>query len=250
MSKRNIFLELIGISLVAVLILASCSLATTTAAPANPTQPPATDTVAPPPIATATTATTATQPPAATATTAPAATDTPAPTESTTAQVVPSINAYCRKGPGTGYFSLTYLQKGTAYNVVGRTDTNTWWLVQATSTIQCWEGDPYASLKGPVDQAPAVLVPPLPGMPTMFDRTYVCTTTNLKVSLVWAPVENVTGYSIYRNGDLLASVGAGQTSYEDSEAPNGVDLQYDLQAFNDYGASPSLSTNVAACGSS
>lgn len=250
-TRKNPF-TLIGVSLVAAIILTSCQSAApagTQPAPAaslNPIVPAATDTVAP--AATATTAPTATEAPTATVTTAPAATNTLAPTASTSAQVIPSINAYCRKGPGTGYFTITYLQKGTAYNVVGRTDTNTWWLVQATASITCWEGDPNASLQGPVEQAPSVLVPTLPGMPSSFNRTTVCTTTNLKVSLVWAPVDNVTGYSIYRNGDLLASVGAGQTSYEDSEAPNGKDLQYDLQAFNDYGASPSISTNVSACG--
>jgi hypothetical protein len=251
MLKMKVPFELIGTGLAAVLILASCQLPGSTAAPAAtqpaPTNPPA-------PAATATPVPAATDTPApadtATATTAPAPTDTPAPTAQVVAQVVPSINAYCRKGPGTGYFAIFSLQKGTAYNVIGRTDTNTWWLVQASPSLACWEGDPNASLQGPVDQAPVVLVPPLPGMATSFDRTFVCTATNLKVSLVWAPVENITGYSIYRNGDLLASVGANQTSFEDSEAPNGVDLLYELKAFNDYGASPSLTTNVSACGSS
>ena len=255
MIERKILFGLIGFSLVVVFILTSCQSAVTpvapagklpaSAAPVNPTVPPVTDTVAPAPTDTA--APTATETPAATATTAPAATNTVPPTIQTVAQVIPAINAYCRKGPGTGYFALTFLQKGTAYNVVGRNDLNTWWLVQASATIKCWMGDPNASQQGPVTQAPAVLVPPLPVTPSTFDRSFICSTTNLNVSLQWTPVDNSVGYSIYRNGSLLVSVAAGVTSYDDIDAPRQVDLSYELQAFNDYGSSASISTNVAAC---
>ncbi len=256
MSKRKILFELIGINLVAVLILTSCQSATTVvaptatllapAAPANQTMPIATATSAP--VATNTPAATATNTPAATATTAPAATNTIPPTAQPGAQVIPTMNAYCRKGPGTGYFEITFLQKGTAYNVIGRNGLNTWWLVQTSGNSNCWMGDPNASKQGPVDQAPVVLVPPLPLTPSTFVYTRTCDPTlhTMKVSLEWTTVDNVTGYQIYRNGERLVAVGVGVTSYEDN-APGGADLVYELEAFNDYGASASISTDVAAC---
>ena len=244
MSKRKILHELIGFGLIAAFILTSCQAATTPVVPAS-TLPAPTATVNPTmPAATATVAPTATEPP--TVTTAPAATNTVPPTAQTIAQVIPAINAYCRKGPGTGYFVITYLQKGTAYNVIGQNGLNTWWLVQASPTINCWMGDPDASQQGPVDQAPAVLVPPLPGTPSTFNSSFECASI-LRVTLHWSPVDNATGYSIYQNGSLLVSVPAGVTSYVESDAPKDVDLLFRLQAFNEYGKSGSISTTVEAC---
>jgi hypothetical protein len=258
MLNKKIQFKLIANTALIALLLAACQAAPTTAGPA--TAAPATvapATVAPATAAPATTApvATATPPPTDTATPAPVATQAPAATatsapvaSSGTAQVTPSINAYCRKGPGTGYFSMTYLTKGSSYSVVGQNGVNTWWLVQATSSITCWVGDPNASLAGPVDQAPTVIVPPLPGMPGNFVRTRTCdpSSNELTVAMEWAPVDNITGYSIYRNGNLLVQLQPGITSYVDT-TPGDTDLTYDLQAFNDYGASPSLEVNAGAC---
>ena len=168
MRKTPIFFKLTGIACSAAFILTACNAATSTATPvsatatqaaaaspvaATATQPPAaTATATPVPTATATQAPTASSVPIATS--APTATLAPATTSQSNAQVIPSINAYCRKGPGTGYYEITYLQQGTAYNVVGRNSLNTWWLVQAPGNVTCWEGDPGSTQQGPVDQAP------------------------------------------------------------------------------------------------
>ncbi|MGB8214892.1 MAG: SH3 domain-containing protein [Anaerolineales bacterium] len=250
MRKNKILFGLIVIALAAAFILEACQSATATVAPApantaasptviNPTVPAVT------PVAPTTLAPTVTEP-ATVASTLAAPTTIPA-TAPTVAQVVPSINANCRKGPGTGYFAITYLQNGTAYNVVGRNEINTWWLVQESPTTTCWMGDPNASLQGPTDQVPVELVPPLPGTPTSFGNTFICSSSNLEVSLQWAPVENATGYSIYLNGNHLVDVPANETSYVQTDAPQGASLVYELEAFNDYGASDSLSTTVAEC---
>jgi hypothetical protein len=255
MHKSKILFNLLVTGLAGVLILTACQIpGVTTAAPAPPANPPATAAPANPPAPTATTAPAATatpapvptDTPAPTATPAPAATDTLAPTAQVAPQVTVSLNAYCRKGPGTGYFSLAILQKGNTYNVVGRNDTNTWFLVQASNTITCWEGDSKATLLGPVTEAPGVLVPPVPAMPASFDRVPACA-GDLNVTLRWAPVDGATGYSIYRNGAHLVSVAAGVTTFYDQDAPMDIDLLYEVQAFNDYGASASNTTNVSAC---
>jgi hypothetical protein len=249
MNKRNLFFSLIGSSLVGAIILTSCS-ASTPVVTASIT---ATPEASPTPIlpgATATTIPSATETSPASATATPAATATMVPTVQQTAQVIPSINAYCRKGPGTGYYEITYLQKGTAYDVIGRNSINTWWQVQASATIQCWEGDPNASKQGPVDQAPVVYVPNLPVTPSFFGvSSRTCTTAPIttSVSFEWTAVQNVTGYRIYRNGTVVTTAGPNETASHDVNSLLGVTLVYELEAFNDYGAAPRLSVTVQSC---
>jgi hypothetical protein len=110
-------------------------------------------------------------------------------------------------------------------------------------------GDPNASTQGPVQQVPIVFVPALPVTPSLFVETNTCNTTlhTLVVSFNWAAVQNVTGYRIYRNGTQLTTVGATASAYQDSTAPLGVNLVYDLEAFNDYGVAARISTTVGSC---
>jgi hypothetical protein len=245
MRIKPIFYRITGIAFAAAFILTSCNFAATTAAPVNPTatQAPAASPIAP----------TATLPPAATATATPVptATATVAPTATTqlTPQVIPSINAYCRKGPGSGYYEITYLQQGTPYNVVGRTSLNTWWLVQASANVTCWIGDPNATQQGPVDQAKIALVQPLPVTPATFVESNTCNTTahTLSVLFNWSAVANVTGYRIFRNGTQITDAGPTSTAYTDSSAPTGTNLVYGLEAHNDYGAAPLITVSVPTC---
>jgi hypothetical protein len=249
MNKRNLLFSLIGSSLVGAIVLTSCSAATPVATASMTATPEASPTPVVP-SATATTIPSATETSPAIATAAPAATATTVPTVMQTAQVIPSINAYCRKGPGTGYYEITYLQKGTVYDVIGRNSINTWWQVQASANIQCWEGDPNASKQGPVDQAPVVYVPNLPVTPSSFGvSSRVCTTAPIttSVSFEWTAVQNVTGYRIYRNGTVVTTAGPNETSAHDVNSLLGVTLVYELEAFNDYGAAPRLSVTVQSC---
>jgi hypothetical protein len=246
MITRKIFSRLIGIALAASFILSACNTAATTVAPATslPTQ-----TALPLPVQ-----------PSATATPLPTATETPIPTVAATvtppatvattvqsvAQVIPSVNAYCRKGPGTDYDAITYLASGTAYNVIGRNSLNTWWLVQAPGNVSCWTGASGTNQLGPVAQAAIVLVPPALLAPAGFVGSYICDTTKhtLGVSLNWAVVEKATGYNLYLNGVLLAEVGS--TTYHNN-APLSIDLVYELEAFDDYSVSPRVLVRVPAC---
>src|ERR1035437_41563 len=126
MSKRILFYKIIGFSLAGVFILASCNAAVT--------PPGATATPLPSPSPQAPTAT-ASAVPLVTDTPTPVSTATPAPTAQLTPQVNPGMNVYCRKGPGTDYFIVTYLQAGNNYPVVGRDGQGKWWLIQFTPTI-------------------------------------------------------------------------------------------------------------------
>jgi uncharacterized protein YgiM (DUF1202 family) len=250
-------MKIIGISLVTVVILSSCAAATGTVAPASQAAPPV------PPIqggastvvATNTPSATATEVPTETSTVVPTVAATAAPTEPVTpasqgtAQVIPTLNAYCRKGPGAGYHAITFLIKGTAYNVMGRDSASSWWQIQAPGNVTCWVADSDVTRQGAVEQVAIAQAPALPGMPAPFVSSYVCDTSNrtLGVSLNWTATPNVVGYRIFRNGTQVADVDATMTSYHD-DAPLGVSMVYELQAYNDNGEAPILSTNVPSCG--
>jgi hypothetical protein len=185
----------------------------------------------------------------------PAATATPPPTEPATPtalltpQVNPGMDAYCRKGPGTDYFEITYLQAGTNYDVIGRDGLDKWWLIQLTATISCWMGDPTTVTQGPVEQAPLILAPPLPSSASSFAETSHCdpVLNTMTVRLTWLSAQGATGYNIYRNGSLVAKTGSKAISYTDN-APRGVDLKYQIEPFNDYGVGPRLgTTKISAC---
>jgi len=127
---------------------------------------------------------------------------------------------------------------------------NTWWLVQAAAEINCWMGDPTAVKLGPVDQVPVVLVPPLPDRPSTFEASYICEPAlhSLQVVFGWDAQENTTGFRIYRNGTLLVELGSSVKAHQDNTAPLGVELLYELEAFNEYGVSPRISAKISACG--
>ena len=221
MLTRDIYFKLTGIVLAAAFIFSACGTAATTVAPA-PIQP--TPTASPVPVLPTPTASPLPVLPSATATSTPLATETSSPTiaaapTATTpitstlqsvAQVIPSVNAYCRQGPGSDYNIVTYLISGTAYNVVGRNSLNTWWLVQVPGNLTCWTGASGTTQLGPVEQVSIVLAPPALLPPSLFEGSYICDTQNktLEVTLNWSKVPKATGYRLYRNGVLLAVLGA------------------------------------------
>ncbi len=262
MNWKNETMKIIGISLVAALILSSCSAVAGTAAPVTSaaTQVPPNQGQTSAPVPTNTPSTSVTAVPTETKTVAPtvvptepatpANSATPAPPVSQgAAQVIPNFNPYCRKGPAANYHAITFLIKGTAYNVIGRDSASSWWQVQAPGNVSCWVASTDVTRQGAVEQVAIAQAPPLPGMPAPFVSSYVCNSSNrtLGVSLNWAAAPNVIGYRIFRNGTQVADVDSTQTSFHD-DAPLGVSLVYELQAYNDNGEAPILSTNVPSCG--
>ena len=203
--------------------------------------------------------------PSATATAVPFATETTIPTVADTAtaaatatptvppvaQVIPAVNAYCRSGPGSNYNAVTALVSGTAYNVIGRNSSNTWWLVQLWGGVKCWTGTPGTNQLGPVEQAPIVLAQPELASPAMFMYSYSCNTrantNSLNVTLNWESVAGATGYHLSRNGVSLAELGPTAGTYIDYNAPLKVDLVYELEARNAVGSTAPVFVTVMAC---
>ncbi len=154
MIKKGKISYLIGITLFTVFIQTSCtSVASPVASPVSTTTMlTSPNPVVPTETVVALPSVTDTPTPVSTATQAP--TEMPSPTLQLTPQVNPGMNAYCRKGPGTDYFSVTFLQAGNNYNVVGQDGLETWWLVQGPGNVTCWVGDPTSVIQGFSDSGP------------------------------------------------------------------------------------------------
>ncbi len=246
MEKRKLFPKILLSGLVSAFILASCNL------------PVPTDAViltAAPATAIIQATSTATEAPVSTATDTPiptlSATDTATPAEVVASQVIPNVNANCRKGPNTLYHEVTILTQGNPYYVIGQngqTGQSIWWQIQWRSGIVCWVNDKNVTRQGPVEQVQVAPAPPLPGLPSNFDNTFVCnpSTTTLSVTLTWTKAVGATGYNIYRNGKLLAALKA-DADFFNENAPLGVDLVYNLEPFNDYGVAGRMPSSVKAC---
>ena len=170
------------------------------------------------------------------------------PASSLVAHLTPTLNAYCRKGPNTLYDIVTFIQKGIAYGVVGRDSQSTWWQVNAPGVSPCWVGGSAVNLSGSTEQVLVVNGQPLPEMPSLFESSATCNAVlkTLGVRLDWAAAQGATGYRIYRNSVLLTTLSGSLTSFHD-DALVGVDLVYELEAFNALGVAVRVQTSVPAC---
>jgi hypothetical protein len=74
--------------------------------------------------------------------------------------------------------------------------------------------------------------------PDNLKYTYDCTTGVVNITLIWIDFSNdEDGFRIYRDGDKLAEIAAGSTSYTDI-APGVGEYEYTVSAFNTSGESP------------
>ena len=159
-------------------------------------------------------------------------------------------NANCRKGPSTQYDVVTALEQGAAADIVGRNQQSSWWLIQVPeSQARCWVSGTTGEGSGVLDGLPVEAGDPLPGSPGGFVIGQALCSPNLNyysVPLGWSDGNNATGYRLYRNGSLVTTLDANVAYYED-QAPRGVDLLYELEAFNNAGVSGRVQVSLLAC---
>jgi len=100
-----------------------------------------------------------------------------------------------------------------------------------------------------LDGLPVLPAPALPDTPATFTDTSTCIIKlkKLSVQLKWSTVGNASGYHLYRNGTLIATLGATVSNYEHDGLPPDHGLTYGLEAFNASGVSDRLTTTVSAC---
>ena len=165
-------------------------------------------------------------------------------------------NAACRQGPGANNEILTSFSAGTTVDMIAKDTADGYWLVKdPASGSSCWVRMQDATAAGSYTLLPEVTpqatesksVPAKPGSSSSFDYwRYDC--GGGTVSLQWLDsADNEAGYRIYRNGQMVAELPAGSTSYGDSIYLGIGPLSYSIRAYNDAGESAPLNTPDFSC---
>jgi hypothetical protein len=155
-------------------------------------------------------------------------------------------NTNCRVGPLKNYFLQTSFIEGRYTTAEGRNQDSSWLLVKPFEGPNCWVS--VSNLKDPGNYSylPVVDFPPLPEVP--FQMVVVkrdCEGRSLVV-LSWPDVTGETGYRIYREGIMLASLKMNATEYQDYP-PIANSYFYEIESINNYGVSVRFSISVAGC---
>lgn len=202
----------------------------------------------------------------------PAVTETPSLTPTITLTPTPSVPEVtvtsatnCRTGPGTEYDLLYTLQPGQVAQIVGKDTPDNYWVITFPGGTTCWLWGQYAVVTGnvaalaeyPVPPTPTPSVPAAPsGLKIHKDCNNEALRVRVDVELSWQDnATNEEGYYIYRNGDLLATLGANATSFSDTTYQAtaigpGIDpsIEYAVQSFNEAGKSKKISKSVSCIG--
>ncbi len=158
-------------------------------------------------------------------------------------------NANCRKGPTTFYDLEIVVSKGNQVLATGRTQAADWLQVEAPKTKKlCWISASLLDIPFDPILIPVATFLPLPGAPGPLTAKSACDAKlkDFPVDLSWSDPGGETGFRLYRNGELIATLGAGVTSYSDN-APKATALNYEIEAFNAMGRSPRATLSVPAC---
>ncbi|MFP3853089.1 MAG: hypothetical protein ACLFWD_02220 [Anaerolineales bacterium] len=186
---------------------------------------------------------------------APTATFTPAPLLDPIARL--TGNAFCRSGPGTVYPQLDSVVADSEVPVIGRSQDKSWLVVTGPNTGRpCWVARSLLELnitEEQLDDIPVQLAPPTPtptaeptATPTpvlqppdqpsnLSVSGWVCNAQVYTVELSWFDAaDNESGYRVYRNGNVVADLGSGASTFAD-QPPYGGPYTYTVEAYNGAG---------------
>ncbi|MBN2554772.1 MAG: CSLREA domain-containing protein [Anaerolineales bacterium] len=158
-------------------------------------------------------------------------------------------NANCRTGPGTAYPIVTSLLAEQIVLIDGRSEVGLplWWHIALQTGGFCWVSDSTGEASGPLEDVHYLYTPPTPtpsiappAAPARFRiANWTCDAAKsiYRVTLDWIDMAtNEEGYRIYRDGQLIATLAAGATTYLD-QPPLGGPYTYAIEAFNAGGVS-------------
>jgi hypothetical protein len=152
-------------------------------------------------------------------------------------------DSYCRMGPGSLYRSIAGFKLGETTRVDGRNAQNPrwWWVLSPNGKEHCWisyitveKNDLAESL--PI-QPVSLILPTTPSSFVISKRN--CSANGYSLQLAWTTSNNADGFTLYRNGVVIATFNAQQTEYQEIP-PTNKSLRYELEAFNKYGFSNKL----------
>lgn len=158
-------------------------------------------------------------------------------------------NAFCRKGPSTEYGTATAYELGQEVELIGRSAPGLpqWWVTD----LRCWVSDSTGKTRGDVYSLSVWPAPPLLTIPEAPARLrlidVVCDAKQYRVTVGWLDqANNEDGYRVYRDGAVIATLGANATSYADNPPRPGPHT-YEVEAYNAAGASTRLSVQDNGC---
>ena len=165
-------------------------------------------------------------------------------------------NTNCREGPGTDYRVVTVLRSGQQIVPEGM-NGNYWVVKNPNGQGNCWVATDFATPSGSTWTLTTVTVPPPPTTqpptaPTWSKWHYDCVFApggfTVTMNLVWTDLAtNETGYKVYRDGQVVATLNAGSNSYTDvAFEESGKTLTYYVEVYKD-ALSADSSTIKAVC---
>jgi len=182
--------------------------------------------------------------------TAPTVFDTPTlptlitPSPSATPMAVIKTIAPCRSGPAETYKSITDVNPNQKAAVLGKDPLGNYWLIETTSG-ECWVAAQSVTITGNIQTIPEVTPPPptpagVPAEPGSLFYQYSCGISgNVTTQLSWAAAStDATGFHVYRDGVLIATLPANSTSYTDTTSITiGSTMTYGIATYNSIGES-------------
>ena len=182
----------------------------------------------------------------------------------------------CRTGPNINYQLVMQFQPGMTANVIGKNTPTGYWIINypGGGGNSCWLWGQYAMVSGDTDGLPEMVPPPPPPTPTPvptapnapkgLSLNCVSVNNSHKVGNFWLfgwkwtvtfswkdNSNNENGFYVYKNGSLLATLGANSTHYTDQFNVNlifnGTTWDYGVASFNNYGSSVIKDITLAHC---
>ena len=186
--------------------------------------------------------------------------------------IIPIQDTNCRASDFTASQNLATLLKGEFAEILAINPALTHVrIIQPKTETRCWVWLDLVDIQFgyepvtpdqlrdliPVQQPPAPPTSPpdsgdgngsAPAAPSGLGANTVCASPNYHVLLFWNDnADNEQGYRVYRNGQLIATLGANSTKYTDTTPPGSGPQTYYVEAFNGSGAVKSNNTQDQGC---
>lgn len=182
----------------------------------------------------------------------------------------------CRTGPNINYDFVMLFQAGFSAEIIGKYTPANYWIIKypGGGGNTCWLWGQYATIVGDTAGLPEMVPPPLPPTATPAPTApnppkgvnLACSSVNnsKKVGNFWIisyewtvkvkwkdNSDNEDGFSVYKNGSLLANVGPNATSYTDQFNVGliltGTTWTYGVASYNSYGSSVIKEVTLSTC---
>jgi uncharacterized protein YraI len=171
------------------------------------------------------------------------------------------VDTNCRQGDSTSYSVVTSFSAGQSFQIDGRNAATTWFWILMPQGGHCWMAASSGTPSGPYQTAPIIALPtatptagqsqPPPSAPnapsSLQANQTMCSANGYQVTLTWKDnSDNESGFRVFRDGQLIATLGANSNQYVDSPPDFGQQSYY-VEAYNQAGAAKSNTASEDGC---